>query len=322
MELNAMRQHLSDVCGEAFRTSRAALFTASEEPTGRRLIFLGTGGNPVNVITQVRRTGGFVVMTPELRMHVDPGPGAIFHAARAQVPLDLLDAVYVSHGHTDHYLGAGAIIEAMCLGMNRRRGLLLAPESVLSGGQISAFHQGAMASPGYQGGPHARPLGPQLQLGRGATLTPVPVYHGIEDFGFVLALPELKLAYTSDTGYIEAYADELGSEHTVAVGASGLAQLAQATTWHQDLDQAMQGVDVLIANVSFFDMFAHRQLTVVGLRHLLERIRPRLCVMTHFDPSLGSPPERAAAAARWLEAETGVRTKAAEDGLQIDLSAL
>jgi phosphoribosyl 1,2-cyclic phosphodiesterase len=285
-------------------------------------VFVGTGGSPINLMRQVRATGGFYVELPEVRLYVDPGPGALVHARALGLPLEDLDAVYISHGHLDHYGDADAIVESMCRAMSVRRGLLLAPRSVLEEGLVSAFHQGRRPDVPYPGGPRARALeaGRAVALGDGAVLHPVPAHHGGENYGFVLETPDLRLGYTSDTGYLIAYRNADGERISVEPGRA-VVDFEAAEEVHLDLRAAFADVDVLVANVTFMNHFASRQLTAIGLGDLLAGSGVGLAVITHLDPALtgAGGEDRTPLLAEYVERVSGVPTLVARDGMRLQL---
>ncbi|MFZ0966093.1 MAG: MBL fold metallo-hydrolase, partial [Candidatus Bathyarchaeia archaeon] len=109
------------------------------------IIFLGTGGGRFATITQKRRTAGIRIISEGLNLHLDPGPGALVHSINEGLDPQKLNAVIVSHCHPDHYTDAEVLIEAMTRGMTRKRGVLVASKSVLSGtdiceASISKYH--------------------------------------------------------------------------------------------------------------------------------------------------------------------------------------
>lgn len=287
---------------------------------GRWVHFLGTGGNPVNLLSQYRQTGGFVLRLGRLTMAVDPGPGFIYHASRQGVHLPSLDAVFVSHGHTDHCSDAGAAIEGMCRVMSERRGLVLAPREVFDEGAVTAYHQGLRpASTGYPGGPCCTALedGIDVQL-PGALLTPIAVFHAKENYGFVLREKEVTLGYTSDTAYVLSYRDAAGSTVDIT-DHSPMEGFVQVERFHESIAQGFAGVDVLIANVSYFNLYADRHVTALGLIHLLKLTRPRLCIMTHLDPCCFRPVDFSEEMAHFVQAQSGVRTVIAADNCRYQL---
>jgi phosphoribosyl 1,2-cyclic phosphodiesterase len=110
------------------------------------IIFLGTGGGRFATITQKRRSAGIRIIGDSLNLHLDPGPGALVHSINEGLDPQKLNAVFVSHCHPDHYTDAEVLIEAMTRGMTKKRGVLAAAKSVLSGSSscepsISKYHQ-------------------------------------------------------------------------------------------------------------------------------------------------------------------------------------
>lgn len=276
-------------------------------------------------MTQTRPTGGFVLSLPDLMLHVDPGPGAIVWANHYGLDLTRLDGVYISHGHTDHFAGAAPVIEAMCRLMMQRRGHILAPPSVFDRHLISDYHRGEAEAVGmYRGGPTPIVLAPgvPVSLGRG-TLTPEVAHHGGENLGFVLEHDGLRIGYTSDSDYITAYRDTSGAIRTPGpTGAGELVDFAEVTGYRENMRRAYREVDILVANVGFYHLFAHRHLTAIGLAHLLRGSRIRHCFMVHLGTVYFEPEDRAADLARWVEAASGVRCTVPELGRRYDLGEL
>lgn len=322
--LRALERSLETATLEGVRRDRKDLARPPARPARSEIVFVGTGGSPINLMRQVRATGGFYVELPEVRMFVDPGPGALVHARALGLPLEDLDAVYVSHGHTDHYTDAGALVESMCRAMSVRRGLLLAPRTVLDDGLVSAFHQGRRPDPPYPGGPRTVALdaGVAVTLAEGAVLRAVQAHHGGENYGFVLKTSGLRIGYTSDTGYLLAYRDGAGERVAVEPGRA-VVDFEAAVEVHLDLKAAFQGVDVLIANVTFMNHFAARQLTAIGLGDLLAGSGIGQAVITHLDPALSGDggEDRAPLLAEYVERVSGVATLLARDGMRLPLRA-
>lgn len=287
---------------------------------GRWVHFLGTGGNPVNLLTQYRQTGGFVLHLGRLTMAVDPGPGFIYHASRQGIHLPSLDAVFVSHGHTDHCSDAGAAIEGMCRVMSERRGLVLAPPEVFEEGAITSYHQGrGSASTGYPGGPSCLALveGHAVEL-PGSLLSPVTAFHAKENYGFIIRDDGMALGYTSDTAYVLSYRDVHGSTIDVK-GHEPMEGFRRVERFHESIAQAFTGVDILIANVSYFNLYADRHITALGLIHLLKQTQAGLCIMTHLDPCCFRPIDFSREMADFVQAQSGVRTIIAADNCRYQL---
>jgi len=110
------------------------------------IVFLGTGGGRFATITQKRRTAGIRVLSENLNLHLDPGPGALVHSIEEGLDPQKVNAILVSHCHPDHYTDAEVLIEAMTRGMTHKQGVLAAAKSVLKGNSIcessiSKYHQ-------------------------------------------------------------------------------------------------------------------------------------------------------------------------------------
>ncbi len=254
------------------------------------IVFLGTGGGRVNLLSQVRSTGGFR-LNGSLKIHVDPGPGALTSGIKFGQNAADVQLLIVTHNHIDHVNDAGLIIEAMSEYALKKKGQLVASESVAIGDEnndkgISNYHLGklercAVAKPGEE---------IEVKSGKGSChIMPVPVRH--EDatgFGFVLAMDSKRIGYTSDTEYFEGMAKHYA------------------------------GCDALIIN-----NIKSSQDGLKGHMHsgatekLLSESKPKLAIITHMGMKLlkagpGKEAER-------ISKATGVKTIAAEDGMKIDV---
>src|SRR3989344_3155919 len=77
------------------------------------VIFLGTGGGRVNLINQIRSTGGQWIRGENLNILLDPGPGSLLRTKEKGFDPRKLDAIIVTHYHVDHCTDANVMIEAM-----------------------------------------------------------------------------------------------------------------------------------------------------------------------------------------------------------------
>ncbi len=252
------------------------------------LVFLGTGGGRFQVITQKRRTGGFLLKDGKIRVHVDPGPGAILNSIHARENPTKVTHLFVSHKHTDHYVDAPAIIEAMTQGTRERRGVLVGSEWLLSGGDgdypgILKFHQSLLerveiAKPG------------RTMDFSGFSVTPTETRHEERSCtGFVFDFPHINVGYTADSAYFPG------------------------------MEKYFVDVDVLILNTIAPDMRHIEILMTLGdAIKLVDAVKPKLAILQHFGlRALRFGPERMASI---VAQETGVRTLAARDFMRIDLA--
>ncbi|MDE1797980.1 MAG: MBL fold metallo-hydrolase [Candidatus Micrarchaeota archaeon] len=272
------------------------------------ILFLGTGGGRVNLIRQLRGTGGFLLLGQRLTIHVDPGPGALVRLHDARQDPAKTDAIVVTHMHVDHVSDAGVLTEAMTHFALQKGGCLIASKSVLQGDQygdksVSTYHQSKLeqclvlrpgdekkitiAHPARKS--HQEAESAHSRRGPNApasfTIRAIPTRHDDPDgFGFVLEMDGLKIGYTSDTEYIPKV-------HNLAYA----------------------GVDALIANNlkrANDGLAGHLQSD--HLVTLLKAAKPKLCILTHMGMGiLQSGPEAEAAA---IAKASGVPTFAARDG--------
>jgi phosphoribosyl 1,2-cyclic phosphodiesterase len=167
------------------------------------IIFLGTGGGRFATITQKRRTAGIRIISEGLNLHLDPGPGALVHSINEGLDPQKLDAIFVSHCHPDHYTDAEVLIEAMTRGMTRKRGVLVASKSVLSGtdiceASISKYHQ-QMPEQKIEAVPNMK-----FQVGDVNVLATEAKHTDPDAVGFRFETRDFgDFAYTSDTEYFE-----------------------------------------------------------------------------------------------------------------------
>lgn len=281
-----------------------------------KVLFMGTGGNPANVIEQVRQTGGFILYLPGFILAVDPGPGAIWHVKRNKIDLRGLNGIFISHGHSDHYLGAPIVIEAMTRVMSQRRGLLLLPEELTEENLISVYHHGLHHQhEGYIGGPkkviHLE-AGNKIMLTKSVSLIPIRAYHGKENYGFVITTPEMTIGYTSDTSYLLEYENLQGEIKQVEKWAP-IDPPKRIIRYREDIKEIFSQVDYLIANVSYFNLFGQRHITAIGLAHLLENSQVKKCWMTHLDVCCTRPEPIAEEMADFVKEFSGVEIEVAQD---------
>jgi phosphoribosyl 1,2-cyclic phosphodiesterase len=248
------------------------------------LISLGSGGGRYMTINQVFKTGGFRLHAG-VKLHVDPGPGALLLTYQNGLnPLDL-DCVVVTHCHPDHYNDGEVLVEAMTDHMTRRRGVLVGSESVLRGKEkfepaISLYHQSKVEKIIC-----VRP-NEVYELGD-IRIEATPTQHSDPTtFGLRFHTNSGIIGYTNDTQYFNGL-----SEH-------------------------FRGCRVLIGNVTRpLDMRIRWHLCSEDFISLLKHVKPELAIMVHMGMLfLKYPPEKEAAR---IKAETGVETLPGHAGLRV-----
>lgn len=253
------------------------------------IIFLGTGGGRVNLIKQIRATAGFRINSASANIHVDPGPGALLHSIKCRQDLLALDAIIVTHDHTDHVTDARVLIEAMSNYALKKRGILIGSRSVIDGkdGQdrgIGQWHQ-EKAQTVYSASFGQRK---KFQTGKGSfEIECFGMKH--EDpttFGFKLWMDGKVIGYISDTEAMPS------------------------------LGEDFSGCDALIINCIKPENDGYGgHLMLKDVVDITRKARPRTCLITHFGlKMIKAGPSKEALMA---EGASGVKTIAAKDGMKI-----
>jgi len=248
------------------------------------LIFLGTAGGRMTVSKQLRASGGFWAVLGGTRVHVDPGPGALVHCYARTLKLDptTLNAIVLTHKHLDHAGDVNAMIEAMTEGGTNKRGVVLAPRDAYEDDPVIFRYVRSYPEKTevlVEGGVH--------RVGAVSIETPLRLKHPVETYGLRLVGPSLTVSLIACTGYFPA------------------------------LEEAYAG-DVLVVNVVFLPRRDDSHLCLEDAQRLIQAIRPRLAILTHFGMTMvrGKPWELA----ERVSQATGVKTLAARDHQRLDLA--
>lgn len=245
--------------------------------------FLGTGGGRINLIRQVRATGGIYIQGLK-NIHVDPGPGALLRMNQNSLDPLKTDIMVVTHSHIDHIGDAAVLMEAMSRYALERKGTLVAGadslEGITNGPRISRFHLSRMEKV-----VHAKP-GNEFAFEGGKFRFTRAVHDSYPAFGFVLEMEGKTVGYTGDTEYYEG------------------------------MDEAYRGCDFLIVNVMkpVPDEY-EGHLSAEEASKLIGRVQPNLALITHMGLKMVRYP--AGKKAGEIEEETGVKTLAAVDGMKV-----
>ena len=251
------------------------------ESVVNQIVFLGTGGARVLVFKQLLASGGLWVEQAGARIHLDPGPGALVQAAKRKLDPTKLDAIILSHKHLDHSADVNVMIEAMTTGGFDRRGLVLAPRDAYEDDPVVLRYCRE-----YVEQTLVLEEGGRYQVGEVQVTAPVRHDHPGEVYGLVFESPGCRWSYIVDTKYFPALAEHYRAEvivlHTVL--------LEERDIYH---------------------------LSIPDARRLIEAIRPKKAIITHFGMTVWRA--KPWVVAEQLSQETGVEVIAARDGMRVEL---
>ena len=253
------------------------------------LFFLGTGGGRFVTITQKRRTGGIRLISNNLNIHIDPGPGALIYSLQENLNPQKINGILVSHRHPDHYANAEVLVEAMTKGMLKKVGLLAAPSSILSGTSqmgpaISNYHQSMVEEKII-----LKP-GVPFNIKDTKVICTRTNHSDFEAVGFKFNIPKIgEIGYTADTGYFEGIEEEFDGVRLLII--SVMRPTGNPWSGHMTPKEAAK---------------------------IIKAVKPELAVATHFGMKMiFSGPNYEI---KQIEKETGIPTLTAFYGMKILLS--
>ncbi len=250
--------------------------------------FMGTAGARFVVSKQLRSSAGTWCFFQGKNILVDPGPGTLkscFSGDQVLNP-ELLDAVILSHRHLDHSTDVNVIVEAMTHGTFNRRGYLFAPSDAVEKYEPVVFSHVRSSVEGLE----ILKENGSYSLDSLYFETPVRHDHPAETYGLKFKLERGTVSFITDTKY------------------------------SPDLIDSYRGSDLLIMNVLLKEPFPDRDikhLDLMAAQKIIEAIRPRLAVMTHFGLTMLN--NNPGLLAEQVTENTGVKVVAAVDDLIIEL---
>jgi len=250
------------------------------------LIFLGTGGGRFATVYQVRRTGG-IYLESGVRVHIDPGPGAVVNLNLAGLDPAMTDAVLISHCHPDHYVDAEVLIEGMTKCSFSKRGLIAGSKSSIMGNgdfgpAVSAYHRRIVAEV------EVLAAGDELDL-KGMRIEATATAHSdLDGVGFRFHTKEGIISYVSDS--------EL----------------------EEEVLRAHKGARVLIMCITRpLKSRVKFHMSTEDAATMAKDLNPEIAILTHFGSKLIH--DGVEKQVEYVEEHSGVRTIAAQDFMKVDI---
>jgi len=246
--------------------------------------FLGTAGARIVVSKQLRASGGIWFCLNSTNILQDPGPGALVKTLSSHPKLDptTLSGIILSHRHLDHCADINIMIEAMTEGGFNPKGVVFCPEDAISDDPVILKYIRS-----YITEIEVLKEGKSYKLGNIEFETPIKHIHGtVETYGIRFKTKNYIISYITDSRFFP------------------------------ELINAYQG-DILILNLVREKPSEIDHLCVLEATKIIDRIKPKLAILTHFGMTL-------LRAKPWLVAaeitkQTQIKTMAASDGLKIEL---
>ena len=253
-----------------------------------KIIFLGTGGGRWTTLTQALKTGGFRIHYSK-RIHIDPGPGALVSLHDKGISPLKTDGVVVTHCHPDHYNDAEVLVEAMTNGMTRQKGVLAASKSVFDGYDglgpcISKHHQSKVGSKIVLE-PYKR-----FKIGE-IELEALPTKHrDSTTTGLKIHSKFGNVTYTSDTAFFDGLSKNYRDSRVMIFNV--IRPGDDRIPWHLCTDD---------------------------VKNIVKDVEPELVIIQHFGMKMIGKTD---AEAKSIEDATGIKTVAARDGMEFDVSEI
>jgi ribonuclease BN (tRNA processing enzyme) len=260
------------------------------------LIFLGTGGGRVLTSTQHRQTGGIIYKFNGTQAHIDPGPGAVVYLNQLHIDRLKTQWIIATHNHTDHINDVPIIIEALHESLNKPAGNLISTQDYING--LNLYYKNLLKE--------ITPMtaGKTIKLTPNTFMLGTKINHGdIDGFGFIIqqinpenSFESYKIGFTSDT------------------------------EMNPDFAEIFRGVDILVANVLRpNDKFCKRHVCVEEFIPVLAKIKPKMCVITHYG-ALFDPPwsntNMIPSQMKYIQEKVGssIQIIGADDGMSIKIN--
>ncbi len=245
--------------------------------------FLGTAGARFVMIKQLRASGGIWVSYRGTNVIIDPGPGSLVRMATSKPKLDpsILDGIILTHRHLDHSGDINVMIEAMTEGGFKRRGVVFCPADSLGEDTVISRH-----ALGFSEKIDKLEANTKYKVGNFEFETSLRHIHPVETYGLKFTLNGKTISLLSDTRYFKELID-------------------------------FYKTDILIIGVVFAQPRPDiDHLCFDDVRHIVNQIRPKKVIMTHFGMTmLQAKPHLKA---EELSKELGIEVEAAYDGMTVD----
>ncbi len=243
-----------------------------------RLLFLGCAGGRRVTFKQHRGSGGFIIENEDVKLHIDPGPGALIRAIQAGIDPEEINAFILTHRHLDHSADINTLIEAKTLGGWKPGGIVLAPKDALEGEDpvIYRYHRNNLDKINI--------LSEDSQFDFGTLKVKCALkheHHGVETYGLIFENKNWKLAYITDGRF------------------------------QKEMLEAYKNAQAIIINTTFKKPRELDHMSLEDAITILNTLKPQLGIIYHFGMEILRM--GLAKAAEYVEKNSGIKTVAARE---------
>ena len=157
-----------------------------------RIFFLGTGA----AMPIVRSLPCIALKIDSDIYLIDPGEGCQARMFRSGLSPLKVKAVFITHGHGDHYLGLPGLLQSMTLSDRKDPLIVAVPKSFRE--ILTGLFKTGFVRPGFK--IELRDIVPDVfYTDSKISVKGFPVEHGIEAYGLSITIGKKTVCYTSDT---------------------------------------------------------------------------------------------------------------------------
>ncbi|MFT4304267.1 MAG: MBL fold metallo-hydrolase [Candidatus Woesearchaeota archaeon] len=248
------------------------------------ITFLGTGGDIYVISKCIRNSSGIVIRHEDLQFVIDPGPNTLLTARNNNINLRATTAVICTSPKLMMSNDINATIAAMTYNGEDVHGVVVAPKTLVEGNQLNQpllrqFYKGCVE--------RVIIAEPEKKIG----IENVDIHFkettlGSDNVGLILIMSDIKIGYTSTTGYNERIAKQY------------------------------DGCDVLIMHIQNpSGMQEKNRMSSDDAIKFINKVKPQLAIITHFGKSMLE--NDSIQEARFIHSKTDCQVLAAVDGQTI-----
>ena len=217
-----------------------------------KILFLGTGGDHHTVGKYERSSAGIILQLEGYQFHIDPGPGALGKMKEYGVNPRETMGLLVSHAHMNHCNDVNAVLSAMTLNGQDKKGILICGQSLINGTD------------------KIRPV--------------VPLHY--QNFVERIILPEADKKIGIENIEIQTLKTLHSDPHNIGFKfftKDFVLSYISDTTYSAELVKQYEKSDILILNVVFpFGVKSKINLNSYNAVKIIDKVKPRLAIITHF----------------------------------------